>query len=227
MKRLITTRADDGIKEMCEVTHPYIINYAKKCDADFLVIEDSKDFHPHYRILQLYDMFDKYDSILMVDSDILITNSCPNIFEYVDDETVGTIYEDKGSRKLHRRNLIQKVQEERAEVGWTKGYVNTGFILFPKTVKEIFNLDQNKVWMDFGQDDIELGYQMHKYAFNIQELSFKFNHMTMFSEDWNNNASRFDSYVIHYAGSGLFAPCINRTELIKQDNNLLKKYNLI
>ena len=44
-----------------------------------------------------YDLFNEYDRILSLDSDVVITPRCPDIFKTVDFENIGTVYEDKGS----------------------------------------------------------------------------------------------------------------------------------
>jgi hypothetical protein len=42
--------------------------------------------------------------------------------------------------------------------------------------------------------------------------------MTMFSEPWNNSADRFESHIIHYAGSGVFDSRVsNKVEQMKLD----------
>ena len=47
--------------------------------------------------------------------------------------------------------------------------------------------------------------------------------MTMFSEDWNGNANRFESYVLHYGGAGIFGPGVeNKLEQIKLDIKRMK-----
>ena len=99
MKRAIFTRADENIREMTDITHPILKRYAKKCDADFIISKEDDKYHPHYRILQLYDLFKEYDRILCLDSDILILKSCPDIFNLVPVPQIASIYEDKGSRK--------------------------------------------------------------------------------------------------------------------------------
>ena len=38
----------------------------------------------------------------------------------------------------------------------------------------------------------------------VKQLDYRWNHMTMFSEPWNDNADRFESFIIHYAGRGVF-----------------------
>jgi len=59
-------------------------------------------------------------------------------------------------------------------------------------------------WKGSGQDDVHLGYNIYKHGFEVQDLGYKFNHMTMFSEKWNKSADRFASHIIHYAGQGVF-----------------------
>lgn len=225
-KRLVTTRADENVESTTEITHPIIKWYAEKCKADFKILENDKgEAHRHYRILQLYDLFEEYDRILILDSDILILKTCPNIFDVVPKGKIGSIYEDLGSRQEFRRSLIQRVQTEREDVGWKEGYINTGFALFPKEYRDIFDLDSEKCWMDFGQDDIELGYQIHLRNYEVFELPCEFNFMSMFAEPWSGK-NKSDAHVIHYAGQGHNIQIPNDEE-IKQDYLILKKYDMI
>lgn len=226
-KYLIVTRADENISEMTDITHPIIKKYAERVGADFYVLNkpspcpDGKHRH-HYRIFECKELLDKYDRILNLDSDILILPDCPDIFKLVPEDHIGSIYEDVGSRKEHRRALIKKVQLHWGTVGWTSGYINTGIFICSKQHKEIFNTEQNDFWIDFGYDDIHLAYKAHKVGFPIYELPYKFNHMTIFSEPWNNNLSRFTSYIIHYAGAGIFETKFsNRLEQIKNDYEIV------
>jgi len=223
-KILITVRADENIKDMTDISFPFIEAYAKKCNAEILVLDtDIPNIHRHYRILQLKDLFLSYDRILNLDADILIKYDCPNIFDMISEDKIACIFEDKGTRQAHRRKTIGDIQAKRGDVGWREGYINTGFILFSKQYKEVFNVDENNLWEEPGYDDVELGYNMHKLNIQIHELPFQFNHMTMFSEQWNNYANRFNSYVIHYAGVGLFGPCKDRVEMMIQDAAILHK----
>jgi len=226
MKKLIVTRADNKIQNWIDITHPLLKKYAEKCNADFKVISnDTQDNSRAYAIFQLHDLFDNYDRILQIDTDTIIMKRCPDIFKLVPEDMIGTIYEDVGSRKNHRQDLIKKIQSERVDVNWTSGYINTGVFVLSKEHKEILN-PNGKLWKGFGFDDVEIAYRIHKLGFEIFELDFKFNHMSMFSEQWNSFHSRFDSNLIHYAGNG-FSNIIDRFKLMKSDYNILKRYNMI
>ena len=43
--------------------------------------------------------------------------------------------------------------------------------------------------------------------------------MTMFSEPWNGSPDRFKSYIIHYAGAGIFDAVPDRITQMKNDYN--------
>jgi len=226
-KYALVTRADDNIKEMASITLPVIKKYAKKIGADFINLNQDSPFltddnRDHYRILKVLDLFDEYDRIVHVDADILISDKCPNILDHVKEDHIGMIYEDKGSRKNNRIALINNVQKEWGDVGWRSGYTNGGFSVWSREHKNIFLPHNGRYWTSWGSADIHISYNIHKYGYKVQELDYKWNHMTMFSEAWNGNANRFDSYVIHYAGRGIFDPdCKDRLSQIKKDYKVL------
>jgi lipopolysaccharide biosynthesis glycosyltransferase len=208
---------------MTDITHPLIEKYAKNIGSEFMILDG--DYHintddnlPHFRIMDLYNILDDYDRILCIDSDVIINKNIPNIFDEIPYEKIGSIFEDVGSRTADRRNILKSVQNKFGDIGWSAGYINTGFFVVSKVHKDIFTSINNGYWTGFGSDDVHLGYQINKMGIEINELSYKWNHMTMFSETWNNNADRFNSYIIHYAGNGIFDKTINnRLDQIKSD----------
>lgn len=227
-KRLIATRCDDNNKSISDMTHPILKDYADRCCADFLVISDCKNLHMHYRILQFYDLFETYDRILSVDSDIIVTKKCPNIFEVVPEGMIASVYEDVGSRRNDRRSRIQAVQKKFGSVGWDSGYINTGFALFPKEYRDIFKIkDESELWIGLGYDDVFLGYRIKKFNYRFYELPIVYNYMSLFSEAWSNFKSRGEAFVIHYAGQGGFIPSRTREEIMREDILIFKKYGAV
>lgn len=210
MKLAITTRSDKNIKAMTDVSHPVIQDYSDRIGADFIVLDSnegivmSDDRHPHFRIMHLRKLLDIYDRILNLDSDIIINKTCPNIFDVVPEDKIGTVFEDKGTREKDRRRHIRSIQRRYGDVGWTSGYINTGVFVVSKQHANIFDSVNGEFWTAWGSDDVHLGYKIREKGHEIHEFDFKYNHMTMFSEQWNGKANRFDSHIIHYAGSGIF-----------------------
>lgn len=224
MKLLMVTRADDKYKAIADLTHPIMQGFAKQWDADFLVLNRDADCADRqskalYRIMDIYDLLKEYDRVMNIDSDIVINKNCPNLFEMVPNDKIGVVFEDKGSRCKDRRQRIARVQIAWGDIGWRKGYINIGTLLVSRLHREIFKKGAGRYWKSLGYCDVHLGYHIHRLGFEIYELDWRFNHMSIFSESWNGGPSRFDSYIIHYAGTGAFPDKgkRSRVQLIKDD----------
>lgn len=206
MRLAIVTRADKNIEYYSQYTHPIIKQYADFCNADFIKFDHdppvlSEDGYPHFRIMKLGDLLNDYDRALCIDSDVVINKNCPNIFNHVPENSIGTVVEDQGSIQEERRELIKKAQEKFGDIGWKDEYINTGVFVVSKMHKDIFNPIEGKYWDGDCSDDVHLGYQIHKCGFKIHKLPYQFNHMSIFSQSWNGNANPLNSYIIHFAGS--------------------------
>jgi lipopolysaccharide biosynthesis glycosyltransferase len=214
MKLLITTRADSTVNGWANLTHPIFKNYANKVGADFLILDEEFNCEParagigdglwHFRIMEHYNLHEEYDRIIQFDGDTLITPSCPNLFEHVPYDHIGTVYEDVGTRAPARRQWMQRAQQLFGPIGWNSGYINTGVFVTSRCHRDIFRPINGKFYTDHGTDDVHIGYQIKKHNFKVLPLSYRFNHMTMFSEPWNGSPDRFGSHIIHYAGRGVF-----------------------
>jgi len=225
-KLLICTRADDRIKSWTDLTHPRIKRLAEKCGADFCILDSEQPLSTHYRILDLYDLFEKYDRILHLDSDMIVLNRCPDPFKEVPEDKIGTIYEDLGSRSDDRHLRIQEIQHQFGTVGWTDGYINTGFFMTSKMHRDMFRPIDGQFWQGFGWDDVHLGYQIHRLGFQVYEMHWKWNAMGMFFEDWNGRPDKFTFGVniMHYAGHGSTKEGIaKKAEEIRRDLQRFEK----
>ena len=225
MRKALVTRADNNIKDYTEITHPIMKIYADKCNADFIIFNHeppmlTDDGNKHYRILKARELFETYDRLLFLDSEMLINKGCRNVFDEVPEKMIGSIYEDVGSRMHHRRNLIKTIQDRWGYVEWTKGYTNAGCFVISKIHKKIFDSFKGEYYTGWGSVDVHFGYQIHLNRYPIFQLSFKWNHMTMFSEGWNGKANRFKSHIIHYAGNGVFDQK-TKIQQIKHDSDII------
>jgi len=208
MKRAIATRADENIRAITDISFPVMEEYAAKCEADLLVLGNDYSCEDelgtrHYRIFEIRELLQSYDEVASMDCDILIAPHCPNIFELAPGK-ITTIFEDKGTRQDDRQKRIQAVQDAWGDVGWEEGYINTGVFVVSRKHADIFRRCRSQVWLSNGYDDVHLGYMIHAQKHEVHEIPFTFNHMSMFSESWNGNADRLNSYIIHYAGGGRF-----------------------
>jgi hypothetical protein len=230
-KRAMVTRCDSNAVDLAAETHPFLKNYADQWGCDFLILDKKEDWMTdyelaHYRIFNVKKLLEFYDRVLVIDTDILIMPGTPNPFDIVPEDRIGTIFEDVGSRAEHRTNVIQQIQNKFGDVHWNNGYINTGFFIVSKQHANIFERIAGEVWDGFGYDDAHIGWNIHKHNHRFCELPFQWNHMSMFSEPWNNSASRFDSYIIHYAGNAQF-PDDKSGRGVISNNALDKRLELI
>lgn len=219
MKLLMVTRSDEAVKGYAEHTIPILRKYAKEWGADFKILDSS--FGPIlWKILIFYDLFKSYDRIFSIDSDVIINKNCPNIFDIVPIDTIGLIFEDKGSRKKNRRKVMAEIKQRFGDnEHWTRGYFNAGIFLVSQAHRDMFTKINGQLWDGVFPDQTHLNYQMMRLGYKFIDLGYKFNHISIFSEPWNGSPSRFDSYIIHYAGGGKFLDKgeRSRTQLIIDD----------
>jgi len=230
MKLAIVTRADSGVQNWIDITHKPMMRYANKCGADFFVFDHDPVEMKHlnkyifWRILKVNELFDRgYDRVLHLDTDVLVTDKAPNIFEVVPYDHVGVVYEDKGSRSGERKSRIKSISNTFGNVDWVDGYLNEGVMVFSKIHRDLFtSIDGEWVNTTNGPSQGHFGWKIHKNNMKVVDLGYKYNHMSMFSEPWNNHADRFDSYFIHYAGGANF-PDKNGRDRIQIANDDMKK----
>jgi len=207
-----------------QYTLPILKKYAKKWEAEFMNLYTSYGRVPYHH-MRFHELLNEYDRIVYIDSDVIINKICPNIFETVPYDTVGLVFEDKGSRLKNRRAQIAHIKNIfGGNENWISGYFNAGMFIISRPHREIFTKINGKLWgIDFkvreGADQAHFSYQLAKQGHKYIDLGYRWNHMSMFSEPWNDSPSRFDSYIIHYAGGGRFSDKgkRSRAQLIKDD----------
>jgi hypothetical protein len=90
MKKVLVTLDINYSKKITDLTFPYMEQYAKNIDADFIVLKDRK--YPNLPItmekFQLYDVSEHYDWTIFLDADCLINPKARNLTEIVDDDII-------------------------------------------------------------------------------------------------------------------------------------------
>jgi len=232
--RAIIVRADKKLPYY-NITIPIIKKYAEKIQAVYCELSHNPPFltddkKPHYRILAVLDeQLNHFDRYLFLDADILIRKDCPNLFDYVRHTHIGSIVEDVGSREIHRKKVIKAVQKKFGNIKWVSDYTNAGVFVLSNKHLNILKPINGEYWKGWGSVDGHIGYNIKRFNYEIQYLSYKFNHMCMFSEPWNRSMHRYFSFMIHYAGQANFPDkkWRSRLELIKDDYLELKSRGLI
>jgi lipopolysaccharide biosynthesis glycosyltransferase len=153
---------------------------------------------------QVNKFTDKYDRILRLDSDVIITPKCPNVFDIVDEDSVGVVFEDEGRRQPLRRAELRKIQDQLGELNWHKYYFNSGVVVSSKRHKAMYEFDEKDLEIvrtkNLGsfKEQSYLNWKTRKLGFLMHNLGYRFNHLSMFTELGHD---RKKSCIIHYAGA--------------------------
>lgn len=204
MKNLVLTIAvGDAYQEMAQLTHPTIRRYAEKVGADFLCIDKSTLSTPHWeKLTAIYGLLNRYERILYADTDILIRDDCPDLFEIVQPNQLAAFDEapftDGRGYSMSRAAEAYGIKPKQ----WDGRYFNTGVMLVPRQFKELFTKPEKEDFNFYEQGYLNLALALFLEAsgneYSVHNLDYRFNRMTCM--DRITGEERFGSYVIHYAG---------------------------
>jgi lipopolysaccharide biosynthesis glycosyltransferase len=165
--------------KIIQLTHATIKAYADKIGSDFKVITEQKGKYPHYEKFQIYQLFDQYDRIIYVDSDVLIKSNCPNLVELFNDDEIGMFNEgsflpwDEVLKEASiRYNMEYKEYKDM--------YYNTGVMVIPKKCKDVFlppEFEQNVFAGCAAYDQPYINLKLRELNVKIKELDYQFNRM--------------------------------------------------
>lgn len=192
---VVTICAGDLYQRIGEITHPSLQAYAMKCNADFIVMDkiDPRHTCPGYQKLELREFFEVYERVLYVDSDIIIREDAPDLFQAVPVETValyneGANLERRDSKGIFMPDAHAWVQD--------RTYYNTGVMLVSRCHIDLFIQPAKEV--DNFYEQTHLNWRLHQLGYPVFQLHHKFNRMMWVSNLTGEN--RLDSYFLHYAG---------------------------
>ncbi|GAB4313840.1 MAG: hypothetical protein Kow0069_15140 [Promethearchaeota archaeon] len=211
-----------GAAKFARYSHPTFRHYAAKVGADFVVINSPKvrfagpcSFNPLlFEKYQLADLLERYDRVLYLDTDVLVTPHAPDVFDEVPFDRVGGVFEDFGMDEDDRRARIRACQEDLGDVGWREGFVNSGVLVVSSVHKAAFTC-----WKELGVHDSKYeqtctNWYIRACGFEVHPLDHRFNYMGI-SRVYFGPPHR-KAYFIHYAGGGIF-PWIPRERQIRED----------
>lgn len=199
MKHAIVTIAiGEKYEKMGEITHPRIKKYAEKINADFIVINEPKisTTTPHWEKFQLLDLLQTYDRIIYIDTDVIIRNNCPNLFEIVPEAKMGMFNECPFTER--RDVAIEGVANayQIKDFKWDGCYYNSGVMVMSKCHRMLFRKPKVEVSNFFEQSYLNV--MIQKMKIPVFNLHYKFNRMICM--DKFSGKDRYESYIIHYAG---------------------------
>jgi lipopolysaccharide biosynthesis glycosyltransferase len=211
--------------------------YAKKVNADFLCITKPSSilkpnnnnnnnklfFDALFQKISLGDSSDKYERVLYLDADILITPHAKNIFDICNDDS--NLYMFNEGVLSNREKELDLISTRLHKTIKDKNYFNAGVILFPKNnnflkairIHDLEYFVSKSSWFD--QTYINFKARLNKIPTSF--LNREFNRLGKAGD----NEKRFESSFIHYAGNG-YCQRKNRPIFILNDYCNLYNYSL-
>lgn len=199
MNLVLTISIGSAYEAISKLTHPSFRKYAQNIRAEFLSINQTKITRstPHWEKFQIFDLLNFYERIIFIDTDILIRDDSPNLFDIVPKDRLGAFNEAPFTIR-DREMMIEVCKAYHQKLPeWDGRYYNTGVMVISRCHKYLFQ----KPEVEFNDCFWEQGYLNMTIALkkiDIFELEYRFNRMTCM--DRFTGEERFASYFIHYAG---------------------------
>jgi len=188
---LATVTIGEKCQEMAAITHPSIRAYAEKIGAKFLVIDKGTVYpHPSWEKFQAYDLFEEYDRILLMDTDIIVRKDCPNLFDIVPEDSLGMFdeapYHDRSAPMMHACLKYNQF------IDWDGKYYNGGVIVASKIHRDLF--ERPKETHDCYIEQGYLNISIRTKNIKMFDIGRKFNWL------YSTGGDRSSAFIVHYAG---------------------------
>ena len=183
------------VQDLYKLSHTQARKYAKQVNADYIQITDCSylpDKHPIYQKFKVFE-FNDYDQILYLDSDAVLTDNNPDIFELYGHYDFSSTHEvDWESGSAYYKTFRERYNKA---LGASKEYrpFNSGVMLFNRTF-----LERNKDnWRKY-LDTFEVKGAQDQGMFNrlVIDEGEKYNLLPL---DWGT-CCRKGKHIIHLFG---------------------------
>jgi len=203
MNCVLTIAVGDKYERLGELTHPTMAAYAHRIGAEFVVINQSVCSTPHWEKFQIYDLLNKYHRIIYVDTDIIIRDDTPDLFEMVPESQIGLFNEARFVSGGREMSIVESCKAyDQTLRSWNGKYYNTGVMVISRRHKHLFKKPEKEVFNFYEQGYLNVilakTLETAGNELSVYELPHHFNRMTCM--DCLTGEERFASYMIHYAG---------------------------
>lgn len=196
-RRLVLSIAvGEEYQKIAGYTHPTLKRYADRIGADFLVIDESNCSTPHWEKFQICQLLNHYDRIIYLDTDLIVRDDCPDLFEIVPKFKLGMFNEAQftGGRTISMYETCKEYDVKLPD--WDGKYYNTGVMVISARHNQLFKKPQKEAFNFYEQGYLNM--MIAKQSIDMFELPYQFNRMSCM--DRFTGEERHASHIIHYAG---------------------------
>ena len=185
--------------------------YAKRVGADYFHMEEELVDVPmkgagarvYFQKYYFLDLLNDYDKVLYVDADVVIRETCPNLFLKPPDRFYGVL---EANRQGFHRLVEEFLETSDWHCDWhmTDGlyeYFNAGLFLVSRELRDRYFADFTlpEKPMKF-YDQTWLNYWLQRARVPWEDLGTKFNFLLNYYARKSAEDGRFDAHIIHYTG---------------------------
>jgi hypothetical protein len=206
MNAVVTIAHGEFYQKLKEITHPSIKAYADKIGAEFIVIDRKQisETTIHWEKFQIFNLLNKYERIIFIDTDIIIREDCPNLFDVVPADRLGAFNEAPFTLRSYEMMLDICKKYEKQLPKWDGRYFNTGVMVISRHHKSIFKKPEKEIFSFYEQSYLNMMIALENTSIIMYELPHHYNRMVCM--DKFTGEERHASYMIHYAGYPFFDP---------------------
>lgn len=209
---IITVCAGDRYKKMFDTISDRYETYAKKCNADFVVLDGYTQGWWGLEKFRIQPFVKNYDRTCFLDSDIVIKSNAPNIFDMVPEDQIG-IHDDWPYlihkpfrffqwRDIERNSLVRsQVKEEDFSYAVHDTLFNTGVVLTSKEHAEIWTPMKKSFPRKHCDEQFWIEYLILKKGYKVCKLPFSMN-CQYWTDVFHSVAGAKEYYFLHLATDG-------------------------
>lgn len=218
-KAIVTIAGGEYFLRMAALTHPTFQAYARRIGVDFLVWSDLSGYQiPEYKKLEIGKLLDEYDRVLYLDTDVIVRDDTPDIFEIVPDDHLGMLEE---SRYYDRRTSVLRFMEHVGfdSTKWNGKYYNAGIFVCSKVHRDVFV--RPPVEWDHFRDQTWFNTLIADRGVKVFSLPYRFNRVLGLDRVYGED--RLDAYFLHYAGISIVRSREETLEIIAHDLEMWRR----
>jgi ADP-heptose:LPS heptosyltransferase len=217
---VVTICIGEEFGAIAKLTHPTIKAYAEKIKSEFIVINSCKTT-PHWEKFLFHDLLNKYDRIIYLDTDLIVREDCPNLFDIVPYNQIGAFNEARFvPREYALLETMKAYDYDPEKINWNGKYYNTGVMVISKCHKVFFKKPDIEFSNYYEQSYLNLMIALEESKKTSEDtplmfdLSYNFNRMTCL--DFSGEV-RQAAFIIHYAGFHYFTTPTEIASIIDGD----------
>lgn len=214
---VVTITIGKEFEALASITHASIKAYAQKINATFLQL-NSCSTTPHWEKCLFYDLLNEYDRIIYLDTDIIVRQDTPDLFQLVPYNKIGAFNEAKFTDRNYVLVEVSQAYKVKLE-NWNGKYYNTGVMVISKCHKKYFKRPLEEYCHFYEQSYLNLQFALEEQTREkgkelMFDLPYIYNRMTCLDV---SGEERYASYIIHYAGYHYFTQGTEIFNIISED----------